>query len=86
MKKFLFPLIFASCVPMMAQAIECAPRGLVVGVLKEKYNESVDTMGVTPQGVIVEMWVSEAAGTWSLVVTTDGQSCLLLAGAGLVRG
>jgi hypothetical protein len=63
------------------QTMICGARAQVVGTLTARYGEQVRSMGLAPQNRIVEVYVSEETGSWTIVVTSaDGTSCLMASG------
>lgn len=68
--------------PAAAQA-PCAPHADVLAFLHESWSEGRIGMGLGNNGRVVELFVSEATGTWTIVATdAEGQACLLAAGQG----
>lgn len=59
----------------------CAARSDVVAKLAERFGETLRSVGLEHADGVVEVYASEATGTWTIVVTRpDGTSCLLAAG------
>ncbi len=59
----------------------CAKRDLVVQRLEERFGETLRSMGLNQNEGLVEVFASEATGTWTILMTMpDGVSCLLAAG------
>lgn len=59
----------------------CAARAQVVERLAERYGETLQSMGVNSNNGLLEVYASEATGTWTILVTDpDGTSCLVAAG------
>jgi len=67
--------------PLIAQAqLPCAPRGEIVTQLTERFKERPEANGVTPQGLLLEVFVSETR-SWTLLLTTpQGLSCVAAVG------
>lgn len=64
-----------------AQAANCAPREVVIERLATKYGESRQSMGLGNNRAVVEVFASEATGTWTITVTTPtGLTCLVASG------
>ena len=82
--KFNMLVIAASFVlPIAAQAQgqNCGNRELVVERLTSKYGESRQSIGMAPQGRVVEVYASLETGTWTITVTTpNGVTCLVASG------
>jgi hypothetical protein len=67
--------------PAAAQGRACAARAQVVERLAERYGETLVSMGMHANSGVVEVYASEATGTWTILVTTpDGTACLIAAG------
>jgi hypothetical protein len=59
----------------------CADRSLVVQRLAERYGETLRSMGLHQGDALVEIYSSDATGTWTILMTRpDGTTCLLAAG------
>lgn len=59
----------------------CADRNVIVSQLTGRYGEQVHGMGLANQNRIVEVYVSEETGSWTIAVTSaDGTMCLMAAG------
>ncbi|MFC3117874.1 hypothetical protein [Jhaorihella thermophila] len=60
---------------------DCAPRAQVVERLAAAYGEVPHSIGLTAQGVVVELFASELTGTWTITATrADGRTCLVASG------
>ena len=73
----------ALIVPFAAQAQSrnCANRELVVERLAGKYGESRQSIGMAPQGRVVEVFASLETGTWTITITMpNGITCLMASG------
>jgi hypothetical protein len=65
-----------------ATAAPCAPHDEVAGLLAKNHQEKQQAIGLTGNGQLLEIFVSQA-GTWTAVVSTpSGQSCITAAGEG----
>lgn len=65
-----------------AVAMRCAQRSDLVAWLSDGYEERSLGEGLTRQGVIMEVFVSESGRTWTLLYTRpDGISCLVSTGS-----
>jgi hypothetical protein len=59
----------------------CAPRADVVAHLGQKYSETRRSMGLAANSTVMEVFASEATGTWTITVTTpQGITCLIASG------
>ncbi|MEX3016644.1 hypothetical protein [Gymnodinialimonas hymeniacidonis] len=74
-------LITFVALPAEAQNMLCGQREMVVNELTGRYGEEVRGMGLAHQNRIVEVFVSEETGTWTITVTSpNGMTCLMAAG------
>lgn len=63
------------------QGQNCGNRELVVERLTTKYGESRQSIGMAPQGRVVEVFASLETGTWTITVTMpNGITCLVASG------
>jgi hypothetical protein len=59
----------------------CAERATVVATLASQYQEKRRSMGLVSAKALAELFVSDARGTWTVIVTDPkGVSCVLAAG------
>jgi hypothetical protein len=76
--------LLGSCValPSYAQNTRCAPRSEALQTLNNFYGETRIGAGVAAgQRHIVELFVNEETGAWSIVLSgLDGQTCFLVDG------
>jgi hypothetical protein len=91
-RAFLFCLILAiaagaglSTAPANAQAARsqmmCGKRADLVRQLGEKYGESRRSLGLAGGRGVVELFASEATGSWTILITSpQGVACLMAAG------
>lgn len=62
---------------------QCGPRDTVMSLLADKYGETRRGMGVAANNTVMEVFVSEARGSWTITLTMpDGTTCLMAAGQG----
>lgn len=67
--------------PAQAAGPACASRGALVERLSSQFGETRRGIGLGTQGRIVEIFASEATGSWTIVVTLpDGRACLMASG------
>lgn len=65
--------------PAWAQQ-QCAPRQILVDVLREKYEEVPVSRGIA-SGNLLEVFTNADRSTWSIVIhTPSGQSCVVASG------
>ncbi len=68
--------------PAAAQGQNCAPHDAVVARLAERYGETRQSIGVTQNNAVMEVFASAETGTWTITVTMpNGPTCLVAAGA-----
>ncbi|MGI9370510.1 MAG: hypothetical protein ACR2O2_16900 [Ruegeria sp.] len=66
---------------LQAQTRNCAPRADVVRQLAQDYGETRKAVGLAQQGAMMEVYASDAAGSWTITVTLpDGVTCLVASG------
>lgn len=76
----LLALIALPALPALAQA-NCAPREIVVDRLSGKYGETRQSMGLAANSAVVEVFASDASGSWTIIVTSaNGLTCLIASG------
>ena len=65
-----------------AQAqMACGLRDAMVSQLGDRYGEVRKGAGLAGPTAIIEVWASDASGTWTIMETTaDGLTCVLAAG------
>ena len=70
----------AMCSPVAAQP-NCADRDQMVTKLSEKFGETQQSYGLTPNNNIIEMFANQESGTWTALLTTStGKSCMMASG------
>lgn len=63
------------------QSQNCGNRDLVVDPLTTKYDESRQSIGMAPQGRVVEVFASIETGTWTITITMpNGVTCHVASG------
>ena len=64
-----------------AQGQNCGQRQAVIDRLAEGYGESRQSIGMAPEGRVVEVFASLETGTWTITVTApNGTTCLVASG------
>lgn len=67
--------------PAVAQSRNCAPRETVVQRLAEGYGETRRSIGLGADNAVIEVFASEASGSWTITVTgANGITCLIASG------
>ena len=75
--------------PAMAQsdAPRCGPRAAAAETLATRYGEAVRFVGIINAAAVVEVWASDASGTWTLLVTNaEGETCVIFTGGSATFG
>lgn len=76
-------LLTATCLalPATVQAQACAPRDVVLARLAETYGETRQSIGLGPNNQMIEVFASDATGTWTITATrASGMTCLVASG------
>jgi hypothetical protein len=64
-------------------APQCDSRESVTALLSDRYGETRQALGLAGEAAVMELFASEATGTWSITMTLpDGRMCLMASGAG----
>lgn len=79
--------LLASCQPALAQARVCLPQAqTLVDQLANEYGEVLTAAGVDANGNLVQVYSSDAKGTWTIAVTVPGgPTCVVSSGEGWTR-
>ena len=82
LSRLLGAAICAAVLPLSAHAQNnCGARDAVISKLASGYGEAFAGGGLQSSTRIVEVWMSEEKGTWTILVTRpDGSTCVLAAG------
>lgn len=78
-------LLLANCTikGLDAAPYPCAPASAFAEQLSSKYGEAPIAFGLQSNGNLLQVWVSEEKGTWTVVSTTPaGMSCIIAVGKG----
>jgi hypothetical protein len=68
--------------PPPPSASLCGPRADIVAVLRQRWQEVQVSMGLQPDGRLVETYASAAGGFTILLTSPDGTSCMVSSGEG----
>ena len=64
-------------------APQCDTRDRVTTLLADRYDETRRAVGLAGDAAVMELYASDATGTWTITVTLpEGQMCLMASGAG----
>lgn len=76
------PAIIAASVASSSHAMQmCADRDRVVASLTDQYSEKHLASGLQSSSGLMEIWVSETDGTWTILLTQpDGRTCIMASG------
>lgn len=78
---FTMAVALGAALPSFAQSQNCATRDTVIERLAERYGESRQSIGMAPEGRVIEVFASEETGTWTITVTLpSGVTCLVASG------
>jgi len=67
--------------PVLAQSTACLPRDRLVESLSDKFSESLAGGGLQSAEQLIEIWRSEASGSFTIIMTRpDGVSCVVATG------
>lgn len=74
-------LMALAATEVSAQNRNCAPRPVVLERLADRFGETRQSVGLGGQGQVVEVFASDATGSWTITVTTpSGITCLVASG------
>lgn len=60
---------------------QCAPRDRVLATLGDTYGETRRSVGLAANSTVMEIFASDASGTWTITVTLpSGLTCLVASG------
>ena len=66
------------CLALPAAAQDnCGARERVIGKLAGEYGEAPQSAGIDTAGALVELWANPQTRTWTLLLTTGAQTCIL---------
>ena len=87
MSQQLFTLSFGLAAVLAATQVahsapQCDSREAVTALLADRYNETRRAVGIAGQAAVMELYASDATGTWSITMTLpDGTMCLMASGS-----
>lgn len=62
---------------------QCDSRDKVMTLLADRYGETRRAMGIAGTDAVMELFASDATGTWTIAITlADGQMCMMASGVG----
>ena len=78
-----FGLAAALAADLAHSAPQCDSRETLTALLADRYAETRRALGIAGQAAaVMELYASDATGTWSITVTLpDGRMCLMASGA-----
>ncbi len=78
----LLTLLLSATAANAQSSRQCGPRERVLGILAERYGETRQSIGLTDDGKVVEVFASNDSGTWTVIVTLpSGLACLVASGS-----
>ena len=84
MTRFLASVCLAFLLPVgaFAQGAVCGDRAAIIEKLSKKYGEHRVGLGLSRENGVVEIYTSEATGSWTILMSLpNGVTCLMAAGA-----
>lgn len=68
--------------PALAQqAMICGQREQIIAQLQARFGEERRSMGLAGRNRIIELYVSDSTGSWTITITgVDGITCLIASG------
>ena len=74
-------VVFATGISAANATEACGERSAIIDQLQGKYQENHVASGLESDSKMVEIWTSQASGTWTILVTqANGISCIAAAG------
>lgn len=74
-------IAFALMASHVSAQTSCAAHELVASYLDGKYGEVPKASGITANGGGFEIYANERSGTFTVIITVDGQSCIVAHGS-----
>ncbi|PHQ98458.1 MAG: hypothetical protein COB40_00065 [Marinosulfonomonas sp.] len=63
------------------QHTKCLDRDTMVQILETRYNETLSSVGLQGSSQLLEIWRSEASGSFTVLITNpEGTSCIVASG------
>jgi hypothetical protein len=73
--------LMLAALPAAAGGQSCGPRGKVVERLSTQFGETRRGIGLNNGNRVLEIWASDATGSWTVTVSLpSGRTCLLATG------
>lgn len=73
-------IAFALMASHVSAQTSCAAHVVVKDYLSGKYGETPQAMGITESGGALEIYANGKTGSFTVVITVDGQSCIKVHG------
>lgn len=78
---FGFVTLLAALQGARAEGMPCGRREQIVAQLESRYHESRRGIGIAANNAVLEVFVAEESGTFTILVTLpNGQTCLIASG------
>ncbi len=84
MKKGVFTAVLVTVLGAQAAVAmpHCGSRDDVVASLADQYDETHRASGLESETGLMEIWASDAGGSWTILLTRpDGQTCVMATGS-----
>jgi hypothetical protein len=76
-------IVFLAILPAQAQPANCADHAEVVQRLADTFGETRQSIGVTHDNLVLEVFAAMDTGSWTITLTrAGGPTCLVAAGHG----
>lgn len=74
--------LFAGFFPLAVSAqANCAPHAVIIDRLEGVFDETLQVIALTGNGMVMEVYANVETGTWTVVITApSGPSCVVSAG------
>ena len=86
-KQDIIALFFWGCAAALAaqgaaaEGASCGPHDQVVQQLEERFGETRRSVGLTAEGLLMELFAADGSGSWTITLTRPGgPTCLVGAG------
>lgn len=81
LKALALGLAALNAAPALAETRHCAAHTVIVERLAERWGETRQSMGLAANNAVIEVFASEATGTWTITATMPGgPTCLIASG------
>jgi hypothetical protein len=82
--RFGFLAVILAATQIAHAAPQCDTREAVTALLADRFGETRRAIGLAGHAAVMELFASDATGTWTITFTLpDGRMCLMASGSGL---